>query len=625
MASVVVVSEFTVKNSVTGKGTRGSSPGRYVLDYMARDPATESLGPVGLMPVAEYPAFYEGMKVSEDQSVSDGFHATKLPAYIEGAAFDADHIALSSDQVKAAAADVQHAFDIGKTVFKTVVSFDQEYMKEHGLTDPDTQILTKGDWRQQADQLKMRLALQKGLESFSAGFDDLVWTGVIQTDTRHVHCHLCMYDAGHGVLHRSGQQRGKIPQGRLEDLKTAIESAVESMEDLPAYRDDWSRPERLLADRDRVRLQDYELSHGFSQRLVSLLPEDRGKWTIDSKDTGVRRARSLIKERFLQDVESNEDKKARIKRDAAMLMDTRGLSHADAQKMAADRMSDAACRQVLDRLKVISTTFCTPRLQAAASKTDDAPAGPLEKMVYTARKRKARQKWHTDRLHEANAQIKAYDSTQIKDPASVAWKLFWENEKSYQQDLVRKYDRLYDGLLDRDLVKTIEDMKQLSDLLQDMPAAKDRDDLYRQQVLASTLQQSKTAVNERLHDWGRHLDMSMEPVKDAIDPVQVMALDLHHMDVETDAVPPAYKAAFDAAADKRQQLLAQAVDWLQSTDQQQMASLLPVRDVLEMNRRADNLPASFTAQQPERKERRSATLALDEAARVDAEIELMLS
>lgn len=43
--SVVIVSEFTVKTP-DGGGSRGASPGEYVLRYMARMGATEDLTPV---------------------------------------------------------------------------------------------------------------------------------------------------------------------------------------------------------------------------------------------------------------------------------------------------------------------------------------------------------------------------------------------------------------------------------------------------------------------------------------------------------------------------------------------------------------------------------------------------
>ena len=42
--SIVVVNEYTIKNSKGG--SRGGTPGDYVLRYMARDKAVEDLTPV---------------------------------------------------------------------------------------------------------------------------------------------------------------------------------------------------------------------------------------------------------------------------------------------------------------------------------------------------------------------------------------------------------------------------------------------------------------------------------------------------------------------------------------------------------------------------------------------------
>ena len=40
---IVIVNEFSVKNQRSGHGSRGSTPGHYVLRYMARDDAVERL------------------------------------------------------------------------------------------------------------------------------------------------------------------------------------------------------------------------------------------------------------------------------------------------------------------------------------------------------------------------------------------------------------------------------------------------------------------------------------------------------------------------------------------------------------------------------------------------------
>ena len=43
LQKIILVNRYTIKNPTTGKGSRGSTPGRFITSYMARDPATETL------------------------------------------------------------------------------------------------------------------------------------------------------------------------------------------------------------------------------------------------------------------------------------------------------------------------------------------------------------------------------------------------------------------------------------------------------------------------------------------------------------------------------------------------------------------------------------------------------
>ncbi len=44
--SIVVRSEYTIKNSSGKGGSRGGTPGNFVLQYMSREDATEIITPV---------------------------------------------------------------------------------------------------------------------------------------------------------------------------------------------------------------------------------------------------------------------------------------------------------------------------------------------------------------------------------------------------------------------------------------------------------------------------------------------------------------------------------------------------------------------------------------------------
>ena len=87
------------------------------------------------------------------------------------------------EKVLEASKDIQRNFDAGKTVMKTVISFDQEYLKQMGLVEEEFEVNQKGDYRGNVDQMKLRFAIMNGLQKMSKNYDDLQYVGVIQVDT----------------------------------------------------------------------------------------------------------------------------------------------------------------------------------------------------------------------------------------------------------------------------------------------------------------------------------------------------------------------------------------------------------------------------------------------------------
>jgi hypothetical protein len=206
--SIVVVNQYTIK---TGRGgTRGGTPGDYVRRYMARDLATENLAPVRLHEQDDYIVRYMARKEASEtlDSVPKIKSRMKQAEKDGGVAFGYGDVSLSDEKLRQASADIQHQFDIGKTVMKTVLSFDEEYLRENGLIDEDFHLERRGDYRGNLDQLKLRMAIMNGMDRLSRHYDDLQYVGVIQVDTKHVHCHLAMVDRGRGHIMDDGTQKG---------------------------------------------------------------------------------------------------------------------------------------------------------------------------------------------------------------------------------------------------------------------------------------------------------------------------------------------------------------------------------------------------------------------------------
>ena len=123
--SIVVVSEFTVKTP-DGGGTRGASPGEYVLRYMARTGATEDLTPV-LWDQESFVTRYMARAEAVDraESVPELKQDMRDIQGDGGVGFGYGDVSLSHRKLHKAAKDIQKQFDDGKTVMKTVISFDE--------------------------------------------------------------------------------------------------------------------------------------------------------------------------------------------------------------------------------------------------------------------------------------------------------------------------------------------------------------------------------------------------------------------------------------------------------------------------------------------------------------------
>lgn len=250
--NIVIVNEFTIH------GSRGSSPGRYVIEYMAREDGTENLTPTIARPeridkmeaemrrtyrreekkrpdaVTDYVTRYMARDTATEIAFLSG--STSVPELrgdfeelqgYAGKAFSKDSLSLTHSEVLEKARIIQDEFDKGKPVMKTVISFDTQYLKDIGVLPPDLEINKRGDLYGKSDQAKLRLAIQHGLSNIGHEFSDLDYIGVIQVDTLHIHCHLAMVDKGDGRrLTKEGEQKGMLDAGMMTAMRRGIDNTL---------------------------------------------------------------------------------------------------------------------------------------------------------------------------------------------------------------------------------------------------------------------------------------------------------------------------------------------------------------------------------------------------------------
>lgn len=298
---IVIVNEFSVPLP-GGKGSRGGTPGQYVERYMARDQATEPLAPIRRLRTDDFVLRYMARESAVERAgiTRAGVKTEMRKAQGNGGvAFGYGQVSLSDEQLKAASRDLQTLFESGKTVLKTVLSFDEAYLKKHGLVPEDFSCAERGDYRGHLDQMKLRMAIMHGLERMSvgsSGFDDLRYVGVIQVDTEHVHCHLAMVDAGPGRLARDGTQRGKLLDRHKSRLRRGVDAWLDEKQ-LVAHLSSAVGYERRNVTTFIKRWAHERIStEALPQFLLACLPADRSLWRAGSNDQRMRKANRLVTE-----------------------------------------------------------------------------------------------------------------------------------------------------------------------------------------------------------------------------------------------------------------------------------------------------------------------------------------
>lgn len=296
---VVIVNEYSVPLP-GGKGSRGGTPGDYVTRYMAREQATESLAPIRRLRTDDFIIRYMARESAVERpgaSRTEAKTAMRQAQGDGGVAFGYGSVSLSDEQLRAASKDIQRHFESGKTVMKTVLSFDEDYLKRHGIVGPNFHCENRGDYRGHIDQMKLRMAIMHGLErmaSGSSGFDDLRYVGVIQVDTEHVHCHLAMVDAGHGQLAKDGTQRGKLLDRHKSRLRRGVDAWLDENQVVAHLSSAVGYERRNVTTYIKRWAHDRIRAEALPQFLLACLPADRTLWRAGSNDLRMRKANQLV-------------------------------------------------------------------------------------------------------------------------------------------------------------------------------------------------------------------------------------------------------------------------------------------------------------------------------------------
>lgn len=644
--SIVIVNEYTTKTK--SGGTRGGTPGQYVVRYMCRDGATEDLTPVRLEDSDDISVRYKKRKDASDKAKSVGGMKKdmKNAQGFGGLAFGNGDPSLSHQKVIDFSKEIQDGFNNGKTVMKTVLSFSEEYLRETGVLSSDFEFTESNGYRGSIDQMKLRTAIMDGLDKMSAKYDDLRYIGVLQVDTRHVHCHLAMYDRGRGQIQKGkerGKQRGYIGRAEKSAIRRGIDMSLDEAHTVQYMSSN------IGHDRRNVKCFVKKFTHraierdGFAQFVIACLPDNRNLWRAGSNDKRMRKANTIVGEyvsELLRELSSGY-------RDALMKIDEyargrqrrEGLSDREYRQLyfsGRDNLFNDCVDSVYSVLKQIpkaSLSVRTPVLdvmsmeyEAVAAQADSDPMIEFGFKLRSYSSRLTHHRKERDKYHEA---VKSYEDSTNADPASRPLYEFMKFEEEYNSRVMCKYQHFLSFLPDKseyedefnDLMGYRGKMISLRKLKDD-PAVKkmnpDNAEDYglrayeahggrfaatapqilerRLELMHEAYRQKEDAFRYKLENHGLSLETDSRGARVAnfkkYEFDDVKALDIHHLGYDFSHDIEISKVNIDnfvAAADRRYELYESMKSYLERSGQGGALSNFAVKDIELMKDVADSL------------------------------------
>lgn len=130
-------------------------------------------------------------------------------------AFGNNEVSLTYEDFLTRVAAVQDMFDSGKTVMKTRVLLDENYLR--------AMHVVRGD---DVDQHTLCSAIMAGCESLRPGCDDVQYVGVMRVGTDHVCYDLIMVDTGEGATTKDESQHGVMSASQVREFKRAVDASL---------------------------------------------------------------------------------------------------------------------------------------------------------------------------------------------------------------------------------------------------------------------------------------------------------------------------------------------------------------------------------------------------------------
>lgn len=239
--AIMLKNQFANKNSIG----HGKTPSNFVTNYMARNDATLTTYPVtdaNNCHVQNLLAAQSVYQKQRDLLLTRKAHYSRQKVTnkswsnlttLEGRGFNQNSLSLSKIGIEQTASTLQNAFDQGHTVLEMVASFDNQYLTTLGVE----QKQTPPDFHQDIDELKLRIAVQKGCQALAddLGYLQPVFAGAIQLDRDHPHAHIAMAETSKQTNAKKffdGTEYGRLSKANRQTFMSTVDDSLTQMQAL---------------------------------------------------------------------------------------------------------------------------------------------------------------------------------------------------------------------------------------------------------------------------------------------------------------------------------------------------------------------------------------------------------
>ena len=183
--------------------------------------------------------------------------------------------------------NLKEAFKAGEErenlMWQTVISFDNSWLSEEGLYEPDSGYLDAGKLKELTRNCMEIMLKKEGIDQSA------IWSAAIHYNTDNIHIHIATIEPGQTLrpMRHDGEPKGVWKQSSLDQGKSAVINGILMQQQENTYINDLMRKSIIGGKKEKRIAYDKDLRDTFI-KVYQNLPENKRYWNYNSTNLGNR-------------------------------------------------------------------------------------------------------------------------------------------------------------------------------------------------------------------------------------------------------------------------------------------------------------------------------------------------